>query len=259
MDERTLTTLLREIAAEDRAAWEQTNSVSVAASWHPGWVQLFWYLLGKLTDGTAALVASHLEQHACPHCRERVRLLEVGRAGVVWFRQVLKLFDPKIAYAESGESLYVQRVSPDGKLQSKLVEAHRQLVLEVRTKETGRQWRLVGYALQSTERDAELTGFLVLRPNENENGWYAAQVAWDGGKAARHLGSQVRVLIGFVDETQLTGKEQEMLIASVERSRDDARARSAWHSWAEDGLARVPLEAAEVRQLYRVVGARLQE
>jgi hypothetical protein len=257
MDEQTMMELLKETAAEDRAAWERTGLATASRGWHPSWAELLWHQLGNPAGEEASKVARHLAENGCPSCRARLSVLEAGQAGIVRVLQVLKLFDPKIVYARtSKDNLNVSTRSADHVLESRLVETNDRLVLEARTKEARWQGRLVGYTLHGNEPGAELTGFLVLRPDEND--WYAGQVSWDAAEVSRCLGGQIeRMLIAPVDEARLTGKEQEVLLASVERSRDEAAAWSAWQAWAEQGVATTAPDS-EVYRLYRMVLRRFE-
>lgn len=257
MDEQMLTRLLKELAVEDRAAWAQTRPTPGPAPWHPTWAQLIWYALSLLPGALAELVGGHLKREACPRCRERARSLEARRDSIASLCHGLTLSDPEVAYARVGGSLDEPIVSPDKKLQGKLFETHGQLVLKVRTTKAEWQGRLMGYALQGHEGAAELTGFLVLRPDERD--WYAARVTWDESEIVRRLGGQIRgILCGVVDEEKLTEHERETLLACVEQSQTEAAARSAWRDWAANGLARVAPEAEEVRRLYQAVSDRLR-
>lgn len=193
-----------------------------------GWLVRSLFSLSSPSEQLA--LRYHLVEGGCTQCADRLRQLERVKPSTAWFGTPFSLRRPGAARASVGE-LHLEQVSEDGRLEVELFQEDGQATLELRSKDAGLNHQLVGYWLTGTNVERGVAGYVVLHPDVD--GWYTGQVRFDSAALYATLGGECRAaVLQPVDRAVLTRQEQDQLLESVQRDRQDAAAQRAWQAWA---------------------------
>lgn len=200
-------------------------------------------LFSRSSRTEAQSIDYHLVEGGCTRCAARLAALERRRRSAALFPDPISLLRPAAATAST--ALHLEEASEDGRLQVELYQEEGQTTLEVRSKDAGLNYQLVGYWLAGTEGGGDVSGYVVLHPDVD--GWYTGHVRFEPVTLYSTLGGECRAaVLQPVERSVLTHQERGQLLESALRGREDQEALRAWRDWAARDEPSLPDETRQI-------------